>query len=317
MESTQSNGQIYQDNSQNEENLENFNSVITTRSKSKSKLQESRLSSLRTPLINHKFIDFSNGLERTKLLFPSKHKTKLLRSKFDYKENYIVKSYLKNWNIDEYLLTGDYCCNCEETCEKESCECIVNHAQRYECNSKCTCFENCWNRKIQKGVGKKLKIDFICKEKGFGVFAREKIKKDEFVCEYIGQIIHKDDAQIKIKTNLIKKKPNYVLQVRENYEKMTINTFIDAEENGNVSRFLNHSCDPNLYFDIIRVSHFIPQVAFFALRDIEQGEELTFSYNDSELNNNDSVKNNIEEEFQRSYKACLCGSKNCKIFLPS
>jgi SET domain-containing protein len=95
---------------------------------------------------------------------------------------------------------------------------------------------------------------------------------------------------------------------------MIINTFIDAEENGNVSRFLNHSCDPNLYFDIVRVNHFVPQVAFYALRDIKEGEELTFSYCDSSM-----IDDNInrEESFEFSYKPCLCGEKNCKKYLPS
>ena len=116
----------------------------------------------------------------------------------------------------------------------------------------------------------------------------------------------------KIKTNMIRKKPNYVLQIRENYENMTINTFIDGEENGNVSRFLNHSCEPNLYFDIVRINHFIPQAAFFALRDIEDGEELTFSYRDvSKSNEVDS------ESCYSSYKACLCQAIDCKKFLPS
>ena len=43
-------------------------------------------------------------------------------------------------------------------------------------------------------------------------------------------------------------------------------------------RFINHSCAPNLGMTTVRVDSVLPRFAFFALRDIEGGEELTFSY---------------------------------------
>jgi SET domain-containing protein len=167
--------------------------------------------------------------------------------------------------------------------------------------------ELCKNRITQKGIDKILKIDYISREKGFGVFSACNIKKDDFVCEYVGLIINNHIAKEKIYSNFVRKKPNYVLQIRENYEKIIVNTFIDAEEKGNVSRFLNHSCQPNLYFDIIRVGSFIPQVAFFALRDIKEGEELTFCYSDN---------TEKDDTFDLSYKQCLCGEMNCIKYLP-
>lgn len=257
------------------------------------------------------FFDLSNGLENVEILISNKNKTKLTKTKFDYKVNYIVSSYIKNADIEEYRLTNEYCCSCVDICSKSSCECIINHVQVYECNDNCMCNDKniCENRVTQKGLTKKLKVDFISSSKGFGVFALENIQKGEFICEYVGQIINKYTALRKINENLINKKPNYVLQVRENYEKIAINTFIDAEKSGNVSRFLNHSCEPNLYFDIVRVNHFIPQVAFFAKRDIEEGEELTFSYCSGETREENFLENSI--------KLCECGQKTCKRFLPS
>jgi len=273
------------------------------------------------PSPKNQLIDLSEGKEKTIIYFPLNCKPKLLRTNFDYKLNYITKSFINNGNIDEYSLTKDYSCSCEYDCSDENCDCLVNHVQRYECNENCSCDNtNCKNRVVQKGISKKLKVDFISKSKGFGVFCMEQISKDEFVCEYIGQIISKQQAEDKLHFNLMKKKANYVLQIRENYEKMIINTFIDAENKGNVSRFLNHSCDPNLYFDIIRINHFIPQVAFFAMRDIEVGEELTFSYMESKINSSfDKDKIIIEEnqDMSNSYKLCLCGAENCNKFLPS
>jgi hypothetical protein len=269
-------------------------------------------------------VDLSNGLERVKILFPLKYRTKLLRTNFDYKLSYIAKSFIQNGNMDDYLLSKDYSCSCNYDCKKESCDCILKHVQRYECNENCDCnLATCENRKVQHGIIKHLRVDYISKEKGFGVFTKDKILKGEFICEYVGKIISKNSANEKIKLNLMRKKPNYVLQIRENYEKLIINTFIDAEEKGNVSRFLNHSCEPNLFFDIVRIRHFIPQVAFFANRDIEPGEELTFSYCDSgflsEANHFIDDENKLvnQDEFSKSYKPCLCGSKNCQKYLPS
>jgi SET domain-containing protein len=253
--------------------------------------------------------DISNGLEKTIVTCPDKQLARL-ESKFKFREKYRIESFLDNTDIDNYLI--DTCCDCEDgNCDPQTCECITSHLQKYECNSHCTCNpQTCNNRIVQLGLIKKLEIFLIGKEKGFGVKTLEYIKKDEFVCEYIGQIINKAAAQEKICKNFITKKPNYVLQVRENYEKLIINTFIDAEQYGNVSRFLNHSCDPNLYFDIVRIEHYIPHVAFYALRDIEVDEELTFSYCDRDMIRKD-------DSFKVSYKKCLCGSERCIKNLPS
>ena len=256
-------------------------------------------------------IDLSYGQENTAILFPVLHKSKLLKTNFDSKSNYITKSFIKNRQLDEYMLPQEYSCTCIGKCNKNFCECVQNHVQRYECNSNCECnFNSCENRVIQKGIKKKLKVDFINNTKGFGLFTREKISKGEFICEYIGQIVGKDQALEKIHSNFVKKKANYVLQIRENYQNMTINTFIDAEEKGNVSRFINHSCDPNIYFDVIRVEHFIPQIAFFAKRDIKDSEELTFSYCELGMQYNQTGDT-------ASYKVCECGAANCRKYLPS
>lgn len=51
---------------------------------------------------------------------------------------------------------------------------------------------------------------------------------------------------------------------------------IDASRGGNGTQFINHSCAPNSFIRIIR-GHII----FFALRDIEPGEEITLDYVES------------------------------------
>ena len=288
-----------------------INSSSSTNLLNKPKMKTKKIISLKCKNLednlNISTIDLSNGLEETEILFYKKNLTKLEKFKYDYKTDYINKSVLMSGNIKDYNLTKEYKCYCVDDCYNDTCNCIIDHAQIYECNSNCTCSWICGNRKVQRGVSYNLKVDYINRKKGFGVFALQDIQKDNFVCEYIGKIIPKEIAEQKIKINQIRKSPNYVLQIRENYETITINTFIDAEEKGNVSRFLNHSCKPNLYFDVVRIENFIPGVAFFSSRDIKKGEELTFSYG----------QDNFRDSCELSYKECLCGEDDCIKFLPS
>ncbi|CAG2215723.1 AK [Mytilus edulis] len=56
---------------------------------------------------------------------------------------------------------------------------------------------------------------------------------------------------------------------------------VDAGYYGNVSHFINHSCDPNLEVFGVWINTLdptLPRIALFSRRDIEKGEELTFDY---------------------------------------
>lgn len=58
---------------------------------------------------------------------------------------------------------------------------------------------------------------------------------------------------------------------------------IDARRYGNIARFINHSCDPNLIPVKVYIDHQdlkFPRIAFFAARDIQINEELAFDYGD-------------------------------------
>lgn len=52
---------------------------------------------------------------------------------------------------------------------------------------------------------------------------------------------------------------------------------IDARYYGNISRFINHLCDPNIIPVRVFMLHQdlrFPRIAFFSSRDIRTGEEL-------------------------------------------
>uniref|UniRef100_UPI00398F8BB9 uncharacterized protein n=1 Tax=Pristiophorus japonicus TaxID=55135 RepID=UPI00398F8BB9 len=79
--------------------------------------------------------------------------------------------------------------------------------------------------------------------------------------------------------------------------------FLDASEEGNIGRFINHSCDPNLIVQSVFVDTHdknFPWITFFTNRYIKAGSELTWDYRYS----TGSVP---EEEIP-----CLCGSVNCR-----
>jgi [histone H3]-lysine36 N-dimethyltransferase SETMAR len=80
---------------------------------------------------------------------------------------------------------------------------------------------------------------------------------------------------------------------------------IDATKVGNVSRFINHSCDGgNMRPVLVRSSgSLLPRLCFFAARDIVEGEELTFSYGDARV--------------RPKGLPCVCGSLCCSGVLPS
>lgn len=82
---------------------------------------------------------------------------------------------------------------------------------------------------------------------------------------------------------------------------------IDGRKKGNIGRYLNHSCDPNVYCQYVFVdTHDVrfPVVAFFAIKDIKAGTELTWSYN-----YDDDCDMGIDP------LECKCGADNCRGIL--
>jgi len=56
---------------------------------------------------------------------------------------------------------------------------------------------------------------------------------------------------------------------------------IDAAAYRNISHFINHSCEPNLAVFAVWINCLdpnLPKLALFAIRNIREGEEITFDY---------------------------------------
>uniref|UniRef100_T2MHJ6 Probable histone-lysine N-methyltransferase NSD2 n=1 Tax=Hydra vulgaris TaxID=6087 RepID=T2MHJ6_HYDVU len=183
-------------------------------------------------------------------------------------------------------------CSKETFCSSDS-ECL-NRMLLFECNAKtCPAGNLCQNQQIQKNESKKCH-PFKCEGRGWGLMADTDIKQGEFVIEYVGELIDEETCH---------------RRVREYHEKdifdyyfLTIDkdNIIDAYPKGNMSRFMNHSCNPNCETQKWTVNGEI-RVALFATRDIKMGEELCFNYNLDSLGNDK--------------KQCKCGAVNCSGFL--
>ena len=55
------------------------------------------------------------------------------------------------------------------------------------------------------------------------------------------------------------------------------NEYIDATRKGNISRFLNHSCDPNCFLQKWIVGNRV-LIGIFTKKSVKSGDELTFDY---------------------------------------
>lgn len=127
---------------------------------------------------------------------------------------------------------------------------------------------------------------------GLGGFARQDIPKGTKIIEYVGEKIGNREADRRYNDESMKKHHTFLFILNDR-------TCVDAAFEGNESRFLNHSCDPNSEAVITRGHIWIE-----AKRAIPKGTELVYDYQFE-----DDPK--YTEEDLRFY-ACRCGSPKCR-----
>jgi len=101
---------------------------------------------------------------------------------------------------------------------------------------------------------------------GDGVFAAQPIAKDTRIIDYAGELIRSDDACDAREEAYRARGELWVFRVNRVWSR-------DANVGGNIARFINHSCDPNCYVEVVDKTIWIR-----AGRDIRRGEELTYDY---------------------------------------
>ncbi|KAJ3161712.1 histone methyltransferase set2 [Geranomyces michiganensis] len=168
----------------------------------------------------------------------------------------------------------------------------INRELFIECSA-CPAGQFCQNRKFQTRDYAPIEV-FETEKKGFGLRATAPIPSGSFVIEYCGEVI--TAAMFKKRTQEYDKdgvKHFYFMSLKSN-------EYLDAAKKGNMSRFMNHSCDPNcaLHKWIVGDSW---RIGMFTLTDIEVGQELTFDYK--------------FKRYGAKAQPCYCGSSNCSGFI--
>jgi len=100
----------------------------------------------------------------------------------------------------------------------------------------------------------------------FGVFALEPIPKNKRIVPYLGEKITNAESS--------EREDRYLQKGRIWCFKLNNRWVIDAGVGGSVARFINHSCEPNCYSQIVDGTIWIR-----AGRNIRTGEELSYNYN--------------------------------------
>lgn len=97
------------------------------------------------------------------------------------------------------------------------------------------------------------------------MFAAEPIAKNKRIIDYAGELIlNRDSAEREAR--YLDQGCIWVFRVNRRWSR-------DAAVNGNIARFINHSCTPNCWWEIVDRTIWIR-----ASRRIEPGEELTYDY---------------------------------------
>ncbi|KAL3500960.1 hypothetical protein ACH5RR_035409 [Cinchona calisaya] len=200
----------------------------------------------------------------------------------------------------------------------------------FECGPKCGCGPDCINRISQRGIKYQLEV-FRTLDKGWAVRTKDFIPSGAPVCEYIG-ILKRTDELDNVDVNdyifeidclhTIKgiegrerrfgavSVPlcDHIEKIKDGYLEKTPEFCIDASTIGNVSRYINHSCEPNLFVQCILSTHHdvrLARIVLFAAGSISPLQELTYDYGyqlDSVIGRDGKVKE----------QPCFCGTQDCR-----
>ncbi|KAL2358772.1 hypothetical protein BJ546DRAFT_961064 [Cryomyces antarcticus] len=207
----------------------------------------------------------------------------------------------------EQQITCEKSCACPQTCSRrfKGCTCST-HPTRRVCfqDARCDCFQlnrecdpdfcgscgakdlldpmnrynegavkgKCSNVEIQRGVPKKTLLG-NSEFHGFGLYMGEKVKQYQFIGEYKGEIIGTKE--------MIRREVVYAFMNTWYTFKLNPEQGIDSKSAGNKIRFINNSDVKDTINVHARamMCNTVVRFGMFAARNIEEGEELFFSYN--------------------------------------
>jgi hypothetical protein len=143
----------------------------------------------------------------------------------------------------------------------------------------------CQNVSLQRGVPKTVMVgESQLPGVGYGLFTAEDVSKDEFVIEYVGELISHDEGvrrEARRGADLFDQNSHssYLFTLLE-YEGI----WVDAAIYGNLSRYINHCATEKRSCNVTPKILYVNgeyRIQFSALRDIKAGEELFFDYGEN------------------------------------
>ena len=179
----------------------------------------------------------------------------------------------------------NYACGDDSDC--------INRATKMECFGDCGCGSDCQNQRFQRQQFAQVTV-IKTEKKGYGLRADADLQANDFIFEYIGEVIHEGQFR--------RRMLQYDEEGIKHFYFMSLSKgeFVDATKKGNLGRFCNHSCNPNCYVDKWVVGDKL-RMGIFADRKIKAGEELVFNYN--------------VDRYGADPQPCYCGELNCTGFI--
>ncbi|CAK9810795.1 Histone-lysine N-methyltransferase SETD2 [Anthophora quadrimaculata] len=181
---------------------------------------------------------------------------------------------------DEEIERGEL--GCGEDC--------LNRLLMIECGPRCVVGDRCTNKRFQNCEYAKCEV-FRTERKGFGLRAMVDLLAGEFIMEYVGEVVDPKDFRRRAKEYSKDKNKHYYFMALKSDQ------IIDATMKGNVSRFINHSCDPNSETQKWTVNGEL-RIGFFNKKFIAAGEEITFDYH--------------FQRYGKEAQKCFCEALNCR-----
>ncbi|XP_034124665.1 probable histone-lysine N-methyltransferase CG1716 isoform X2 [Drosophila guanche] len=166
----------------------------------------------------------------------------------------------------------------------------INRMLMIECGPLCTNGERCTNKRFQLHQCWPCRV-FRTEKKGCGITAELLIPAGEFIMEYVGEVIDSEEFE--------RRQHRYSKDRNRHYYFMALRgeAIIDATMRGNISRYINHSCDPNAETQKWTVNGEL-RIGFFSVKTILPGEEITFDYQ--------------YQRYGRDAQRCYCEAANCR-----
>ena len=251
----------------------------------------------------HMVVGDGNKCDRLLFCLPADVQEEVHAKPPPYKHIHSLKYYPEN--RPKKIPTPQDICTCVSACDDDCInrllyvECFGSNGTAGDDNSSsrkgtnCRLGPNCGNRRLgQRQHVKKCK-PATEKGKGWGLVTMENVKKDSLVQEYLGDVIDEKEKERRLKEWSIEhpNDPNFYIMC------LSQGWYIDARETANMSRFINHSCDPNCVLQRLNVGGYMRD-GIFALRDIKAGEFLSYDYH---------FDTKLGDKF-----ICRCGSANCR-----